>query len=62
MCTYYKWKYFWYLKVVLENSYGSDEHECPFAESSIELVKLLADILGIAKIYQSQFSSLDNFL
>ena len=46
MSTYYKWKYFWYLKVVLENSYGSDEHECPFAESSIELVKLLADILG----------------
>jgi len=38
-----------YMNVVLENSYGSDEHECPFAESSIELVKLLADILGIGK-------------
>jgi len=36
-----------YKRVVLEHSYGSEEHECPFVASSIELVKLLADILGI---------------
>ena len=38
-----------YLKVVLENSCRQDSHECPFAESSCELVTLLADILGIGK-------------
>ena len=38
-----------YLKVVLENSCRQDSHECPFAESSCELVTLLAEILGIGK-------------
>jgi len=38
-----------YLKVVLENSCRQDNHECPFAEISCELVTLLADILGIGK-------------
>lgn len=33
--------------VVLEHSYGSEEHECPFVASSIQLVKLIADILGV---------------
>jgi len=39
-----------YMKVVLENSCRNDNHECPFAESSCELVKLLADILGVGKL------------
>ena len=39
-----------YMKVVLENSCRNDSHECPFAESSCELVKLLADILGVGKL------------
>jgi len=38
-----------FTKVVLENSCRSDNHECPFAASSIELVKLLGEILGIGK-------------
>ncbi|XP_023334300.1 engulfment and cell motility protein 1 [Eurytemora carolleeae] len=36
-----------FTKVVLENSCRMDNHECPFAASSIELVKLLGEILGI---------------
>lgn len=36
-----------YTKVVLENSCRTDEHECPFGRTSIELVKLLSDILRI---------------
>lgn len=37
------------LKVVLENSCRQDNHECPFAVSSCELVSLLADILGVGR-------------
>ncbi|XP_014212100.1 engulfment and cell motility protein 1 [Copidosoma floridanum] len=36
-----------YTKVVLENSCRADEHECPFGRTSIELVKLLCEILHI---------------
>uniref|UniRef100_A0A8D8Q509 Engulfment and cell motility protein 1 n=1 Tax=Cacopsylla melanoneura TaxID=428564 RepID=A0A8D8Q509_9HEMI len=36
-----------YTKVVLENSCRADEHECPFGRTSVELVKLLCEILRI---------------
>ncbi|XP_077285438.1 engulfment and cell motility Ced-12 [Arctopsyche grandis] len=36
-----------YTKVVLENSCRVDEHECPFGRTSIELVKLMCEILRI---------------
>lgn len=38
-----------YTKVVLENSCRADEHECPFGRTSIELVKLLSEILHIGE-------------
>ncbi|KAL1122165.1 hypothetical protein AAG570_003570 [Ranatra chinensis] len=38
-----------YTKVVLENSCRADEHECPFGRTSVELVKLLCDILHIGE-------------
>jgi len=38
-----------FMKVVLENSCRQDNHECPFAASSCELVKLLAHILGVGQ-------------
>ena len=36
-----------YTKLVLENSVRSDGHECPFARTSIEVVRLLCDIIRI---------------
>ncbi|XP_067010137.1 engulfment and cell motility protein 1 [Anabrus simplex] len=36
-----------YTKVVLENSCRADEHECPFGRTSVELVKLLCEVLRI---------------
>jgi len=39
-----------FMKVVLENSCRSDNHECPFAKSSIELVRQLADLLGVGRV------------
>lgn len=41
-------------KVVLENSCRADEHECPFGRTSIELVKLLCDILRIGETPSEQ--------
>lgn len=38
-----------YTKVVLENSCRADEHECPFGRTSIELVKLLCEVLHIGE-------------
>ncbi|XP_076318305.1 engulfment and cell motility Ced-12 [Tachypleus tridentatus] len=38
-----------YTKVVLESSCRADEHECPFARSSIELTKLLCEVLKIGE-------------
>uniref|UniRef100_T1J981 ELMO domain-containing protein n=1 Tax=Strigamia maritima TaxID=126957 RepID=T1J981_STRMM len=38
-----------YTKVVLENSCRSDDHECPFGETSIGLTKLLCEILKIGE-------------
>lgn len=36
-------------QVVLENSCRADEHECPFGRTSVELVKLLCEILHIGE-------------
>ncbi len=38
-----------YTKVVLENSCRSDNHECPFARTSIEIVKLICAIIRIGQ-------------
>ncbi|PSN54595.1 Engulfment and cell motility protein 1 [Blattella germanica] len=38
-----------YTKVVLENSCRADEHECPFGRTSVELVKLLCEVLRIGE-------------
>lgn len=38
-----------YTKVVLENSCRSDEHECPFGSASIQLTKLLCEILKVGE-------------
>lgn len=38
-----------YTKVVLENSCRADEHECPFGRTSVELAKLLCEILRIGE-------------
>lgn len=42
------------LQVVLENSCKADEHECPFGRTSIELVKLLCQILRIGESPEDQ--------
>lgn len=39
----------YYTKVVHENSCRADEHECPFGRTSIELVKMLCEILHIGE-------------
>lgn len=36
-----------YTKVVLENSCRADEHECPFGRTSVELVKLLCEVITL---------------
>ena len=38
-----------YTKIVIENSCRADEHECPFGQTSIELVKLLCDVFRIGE-------------
>ncbi|KAL3859447.1 hypothetical protein ACJMK2_009667 [Sinanodonta woodiana] len=38
-----------YIKVVLENSGRSDEHDCPFVQGSIQLTKVLCDMLKIGE-------------
>lgn len=38
-----------YTKVVLENSCRADEHECPFGRTSVELCKLLCEVLHIGE-------------
>ncbi|KAJ8672502.1 hypothetical protein QAD02_003761 [Eretmocerus hayati] len=46
-----------YTKVVLENSCRADEHECPFGRTSIELVKLLCEVLRIGEAPSEQGQS-----
>lgn len=41
-----------YTKVVHENSCRADEHECPFGKTSIELVKVLCEILYIGETFE----------
>ncbi|XP_074028715.1 engulfment and cell motility Ced-12 isoform X2 [Leptinotarsa decemlineata] len=36
-----------YTKLVLENSCRADEHECPFGRASVELVRILCELLKI---------------
>ncbi|UYV78258.1 ELMO3 [Cordylochernes scorpioides] len=43
-----------YTKVVLENSCRADEHECPFGRTSIELTKLLCEILKVGELPTEQ--------
>ena len=47
-----------YTKVVHENSCRADEYECPFGRTSIELVKVICDIL---KIGESSFDQIKDF-
>ncbi|XP_076655572.1 engulfment and cell motility Ced-12 [Halictus rubicundus] len=46
-----------YTKVVLENSCRADEHECPFGRTSVELVKLLCQVLRIGEAPSEQGQS-----
>ncbi|XP_026294189.1 engulfment and cell motility protein 1 [Frankliniella occidentalis] len=43
-----------YTKVVLENSCRADEHECPFGRTSVELVRLLCEVLRIGEAPSEQ--------
>ncbi|OBS83405.1 hypothetical protein A6R68_22605, partial [Neotoma lepida] len=36
--------------IVLENSSREDKHECPFGRSSIELTKMLCEILKVGEL------------
>uniref|UniRef100_A0A4W5N2V0 Engulfment and cell motility 1 n=1 Tax=Hucho hucho TaxID=62062 RepID=A0A4W5N2V0_9TELE len=39
-----------YIRIVLENSSREDKHECPFGRSSIELTKMLCEILKVGEL------------
>lgn len=41
------------LQIVLENSSREDKHECPFGRSSIELTKMLCEILKVGELRKS---------
>lgn len=43
-----------YTKLVLENSCRADEHECPFGRASVELVKILCELLKIGEAPSEQ--------
>ncbi|VVC87053.1 unnamed protein product [Leptidea sinapis] len=43
-----------YTKIVLRNSCRADDQECPFGKSSVELVKLLCEILHIGEAPSEQ--------
>lgn len=40
-------------QIVLENSSREDKHECPFGRSSIELTKMLCEILKVGELRKS---------
>uniref|UniRef100_A0AAY4EM07 ELMO domain-containing protein n=1 Tax=Denticeps clupeoides TaxID=299321 RepID=A0AAY4EM07_9TELE len=46
-----------YIRIVLENSSREDKHECPFGRSSIELTKMLCEILKVGELRKCQASS-----
>ncbi|XP_078098182.1 engulfment and cell motility protein 1 isoform X2 [Mustelus asterias] len=39
-----------YIRIVLENSSREDKHECPFGRSSIELTRMLCEILKVGEL------------
>ncbi|XP_074542527.1 engulfment and cell motility protein 1 isoform X2 [Halichoeres trimaculatus] len=39
-----------YIRIVLENSSREDKHECPFGRSSIELTKMLCEIMKVGEL------------
>ncbi|EPY75843.1 hypothetical protein CB1_001541015 [Camelus ferus] len=39
------------IQIVLENSSREDKHECPFGRSSIELTKMLCEILKVGELH-----------
>uniref|UniRef100_A0A4W3GQF6 Engulfment and cell motility 1 (ced-12 homolog, C. elegans) n=1 Tax=Callorhinchus milii TaxID=7868 RepID=A0A4W3GQF6_CALMI len=39
-----------YIRIVLENSSREDKHECPFGRSSIELTRMLCEILRVGEL------------
>uniref|UniRef100_A0A8C3APK8 Engulfment and cell motility 1 n=1 Tax=Cyclopterus lumpus TaxID=8103 RepID=A0A8C3APK8_CYCLU len=43
-----------YIRIVLENSSREDKHECPFGRSSIELTKMLCEILKVGELRKSK--------
>ncbi|XP_066250253.1 engulfment and cell motility protein 1 [Euwallacea similis] len=43
-----------YTKLVLENSCRADEHECPFGRASVELVRILCELLKIGEAPSEQ--------
>lgn len=49
-----------YTKLVLENSCRADEHECPFGRASVELVRILCEILKIGKFNRFNMPVLGN--
>ena len=46
-----------YTKLVLENSCRADEHECPFGRASVELVRILCELLKIGEAPSEQGAS-----
>ncbi|KAH0510038.1 Engulfment and cell motility protein 1 [Microtus ochrogaster] len=40
-----------YIRIVLENSSREDKHECPFGRSSIDLTKMLCEILKVGELH-----------
>lgn len=43
-----------FMKVIHASAYRSDEHECPFARSSIELIRVLCDVFRIGEQHSDQ--------
>ncbi|XP_050300892.1 engulfment and cell motility protein 1 [Anthonomus grandis grandis] len=43
-----------YTKLVLENSCRADEHECPFGRASVELVRILCELLKVGETPSEQ--------
>lgn len=44
-------------QIVLENSSREDKHECPFGRSSIELTKMLCEILKVGELRKSHIDA-----
>lgn len=46
-----------FVQIVLENSSREDKHECPFGRSSIELTKMLCEILKVGELRKCTHAS-----